>query len=92
MLFESEWYVQGFEWDNMLGRKQVNTIKNRLANLMEVLRSIPTSDAKKKKKKNKKRNNILEIVKLILYFNKLHLFLFINNQKFKQSHRKSLIC
>ena len=52
MLFESEWYVQGFEWDNMLGRKQVNTIKNRLANLMEVLRSIPTSDAKKKKKKN----------------------------------------
>ena len=74
----------------MLGRKQVNTIKNRLANLMEVLRSIPTSDAKKKK--IKKRNNILEIVKLILYFNKLHLFLFINNQKFKQSHRKSLIC
>ena len=50
MLFESEWYVQGFEWDNMLGTKQVNTIKNRLANLMEVLRSIPTSDAKKKKK------------------------------------------
>ena len=66
MLFESEWYVQGFEWDNMLGRKQVNTIKNRLANLMEVLRSIPTSDAKKKKKKIKKINKILEIVKLIL--------------------------
>ena len=66
MLFESEWYVQGFEWDNMLGRKQVNTIKNRLANLMEVLRSIPTSDAKKKKKKIKNWNNILEIVKIII--------------------------
>ena len=74
MLFESEWYVQGFEWDNMLGRKQVNTIKNRLANLMEVLRSIPTSDEKKKKK--------IKIKREITYWKLLNLFFTLINYTF----------
>ena len=41
-------------------KAQVNTTENRLANLMEVLESNPTSDAKK----IKNRNNMLEIVNL----------------------------
>ena len=45
-------------------RAQVNTIENRLTNLIETHNSSPTSDAKKKKK-IKNRNNMLEI----LYFN-----------------------
>ena len=55
----------------MLGRKQVNTIKNRLANLMEVLRSIPTSDAKKKKLKRE-----------ITYWKLLNLFFTLINYTF----------
>ena len=57
----------------MLGTKQVNTIKNRLANLMEVLRSIPTSDAKKKKKKLKRE---------ITYWKLLNLFFTLINYTF----------
>ena len=47
---------------------QVNTIENRLANLMEVLKSKPTSGATK----IKNRNNMLENAELILYFNQLN--------------------
>ena len=43
-------------------------IENRWANLMEVLKSSPTSDAKK----IKNRKNMLEIAELILYFNQLN--------------------
>ena len=46
-------------------KAQVNTIKNRLANLMEAFISNPTSDAKK----IENRNQMLEIVERILYFN-----------------------
>ena len=46
-------------------KAQVNTIKNRLANLMEAFKSNPTSDAKK----IENRNQMLEIVERILYFN-----------------------
>ena len=46
-------------------RAQVNTIEYKLTNLIETIKSIPTSDAKK----IKSRNNMLEIVELILYFN-----------------------
>ena len=49
-------------------KAQVNTIKNRLANLMEAFISNPTSDAKK----IENRNQMLEIVERILYFNKLN--------------------
>ena len=49
-------------------RAQVNTIKNRLANLMEAFISNPTSDAKK----IENRNQMLEIVERILYFNQLN--------------------
>ena len=49
-------------------KAQVNTIKNRLANLMEAFISDPTSDAKK----IENRNQILEIVERILYFNQLN--------------------
>ena len=48
-------------------RAQVNAIENRLNNLIETLKSSPTSDAKKKKKK---RNKKLEIFELLLYFNR----------------------
>ena len=48
-------------------KAQVNTIKNRLANLMEAFISNPTSDAKK----IENRNQMLEIVERILYFNQL---------------------
>ena len=48
-------------------RAQVNAIENRLNNLIETLKSSPTSDAKKK---NKNRNNMLEIFELLLYFNR----------------------
>ena len=47
-------------------RAQVNAIENRLNNLIETLKSSPTSDAKK----NKNRNNMLEIFELLLYFNR----------------------
>ena len=46
-------------------RAQVNAIENRLNNLIETLKSSPTSDAKKKN-----RNNMLEIFELLLYFNR----------------------
>ena len=46
---------------------QVNTIKDRFANLMEAFKSNPTIDAKEIKNKN----NILQIVELILHFNQL---------------------
>ena len=49
-------------------KTQVNIIENRLANLIEVLKSSPTSDVKKIKNKN----NIVEIVERILYFNQLN--------------------
>ena len=49
-------------------KAQVNTIKNRLANLMEAFISNPTSDAKK----SENRNQMLEIVERILYFNQLN--------------------
>ena len=50
-------------------KAQVNIIENRLANLIEVLKSSPTSNVKKK---IKNRNNLLEIVEHILYFNQLN--------------------
>ena len=49
-------------------KAQVDTIKNRLANLMEAFISNPTSDAKK----IENRNQMLEIVERILYFNQLN--------------------
>ena len=49
-------------------KAQVNIIENRLANLIEVLKSSPTSDVKEIKNKN----NIVEIVEHILYFNQLN--------------------
>ena len=49
-------------------KAQVNTIKDRLANLMEKFKSNPTSDARK----IKNRNNMLNIVELILKFNQLN--------------------
>ena len=49
-------------------KAQVNTIKDRLANLMEKFKSNPTSDARK----IKNRNNLLNIVELILEFNQLN--------------------
>ena len=49
-------------------KAQVNTIKDRLANLMEKFKSNPTSVARK----IKNRNNMLNIVELILEFNQLN--------------------
>ena len=49
-------------------KAQVNTIKDRLANLMEKFKNNPTSDARK----IKNRNNMLNIVELILEFNQLN--------------------
>ena len=49
-------------------KAQVNTIKDRLANLMEKFKSNPTSDARK----IKNRNNMLNIVELTLHFNQLN--------------------
>ena len=49
-------------------KAQVNIIENRLANLLEVLKSSSTSDVKEIKNKN----NIVEIVEHILYFNQLN--------------------
>ena len=43
-------------------RAEVNAIENRLTNLIETLKSSPTSDTKK----IKNRNNWLEIAELIL--------------------------
>ena len=43
-------------------RAEVNAIENRLTNLIETLKSSPTSDTKK----IKNRNNLLEIAELIL--------------------------
>ena len=48
-------------------KAQVNEIEHRLTGLTEILKSNPTSDAKK----IRNRNNILEIVQRILYFNQL---------------------
>ena len=47
---------------------QVNAIKDKLANLMEVLKSRPTSDTKK----IRNRNNMQGIVERILEFNQLN--------------------
>ena len=47
-------------------RAQVNAIENRLNNVIETVKSSPTSDAKKQ---IKNRNNMLEIVELLLCFN-----------------------
>ena len=49
-------------------KAQVNIIENRFANLIEVLKSSPTSNVKK----IKNRNNLLDIVERILYFNELN--------------------
>ena len=49
-------------------KAQVNAIKDKLANLMEAVKSSPTSDAKKIKNKN----NVQEIVERILEFNQLN--------------------
>ena len=49
-------------------KAKVNAIKDRLANLMEAIKSRPTSNAKK----IRNRNNMLEIVKRILEFNQLN--------------------
>ena len=49
-------------------KAQVNTIENRLPNLMEAFKISPTGDAKQ----IKNRNNMLEIVGRILYFNQLN--------------------
>ena len=49
-------------------KAQVNTIKDRLANLMEKFKSNPTRDARK----SRNRNNMLNIVELILEFNQLN--------------------
>ena len=46
-------------------RVQVNAIENKWTNLVEAMKSIPTSDTKK----IKNRNNKLEIVELIIYIN-----------------------
>ena len=57
------------ETKNSEGNKtQVNIIENRLANVIEVLKTSPTSDVKK----IKNRNNLLEIVERILFFNQLN--------------------
>ena len=48
-------------------KARVNEIEHRLTGLTEMLKSNPTSDAKK----IRNRNNILEIVERILYFNQL---------------------
>ena len=50
-------------------KAQVNTIKDRLANLMKEFKSNHTSDAKKK---IKNRNNMWNIVELALEFNELN--------------------
>ena len=47
---------------------QVNTIKDKLANLMEVFKSRPRSDTKK----IRKRNNMQEIDERLLEFNQLN--------------------
>ena len=49
-------------------KAQLNTIKDRLANLMEKFKSNPTSDARK----TRNRNNMLNIVELLLEFNQLN--------------------
>ena len=49
-------------------KTQVNTMKSRLANLVEAFKSNPTSDAKI----ITTRNNMLDIAKLILEFNQLN--------------------
>ena len=46
-------------------RAQVNTIENRLTNLIVTLKGSPTSDSER----IKNRNNMLDIAELILYFN-----------------------
>ena len=49
-------------------KTQVNTIENKLTDLMETLKSSPTRDAKN----IKNRNNLLGLFELILYFNQLN--------------------
>ena len=49
-------------------KAQVNTIKDRLANLMEKFKSNLTRDARK----SRNRNNMLNIVELFLEFNQLN--------------------
>ena len=47
-------------------KDQVNAIKDKLVNLMEAVKRIPTSDAKR----IRNRNNMLKIVEHILQFNR----------------------
>ena len=54
--------------DSEQNKTQVNTMKSRLANLVEAFKSNPTSDAKI----ITTRNNMLDIAKLILEFNQLN--------------------
>ena len=66
--------MQKFKWDNRPKKNeaQVNAIKEKLANLMEIFESRPTSNTKKKKKKKRNRNNMQEIVECILEFIQLN--------------------
>ena len=64
---------------------QANAIKDKLANLMEVFKSRPTSNTKK----IKNRNNMVQIVQRILEFNQLNqsgegLKILIPNQMLKR--------
>ena len=49
-------------------KAQVNTIENRLANLIEAFKSSPTSESKT----IRNRNNMLDVIELILEFNQLN--------------------
>ena len=53
--------------DSEENKAQVNAIKNNLANLMELIKSSPTSDANK----IINRNNMQRIIERILEFNQL---------------------
>ena len=81
-MINSELFIEYFEYlgpsdmynnlsktiDSEENKAPVNVIKGKLANLMEAVKCIPTSDAKK----IRNRNNMLEIVKRILEFNQLN--------------------
>ena len=54
--------------DSKENKAQVNAIKNNLANLMELIKSSPTSDANK----TINRNNMQEIIERIPDFNQLN--------------------
>ena len=54
--------------DSEKNETQVNAIKNNLANLMELIKNSPTTDANK----IINRNNMQEIIERLLEFNKLN--------------------